>query len=513
MSHMFNDKDIISQRRKREENQVELRRQRTGELLNKRREATCENTHMSSFEKKVKQMLDNDLNQVYEAVRSCRILLSTEGNPPIQSALDAGVLKVCAEMLYKHFYRKFGGMANTETIRNTRVEAAWIVTNIASGTTEQTLCVIDEGCVRPLVNMLSEGDDFIVDQSVWALGNIAGDCEAARNIVLKEDILSILNQLSERYRVSEKHIKVLRNIVWLMANLSRGRNPPPEKEVMQAIEGMIRHLVFINDREVVADCLWSLSYIVDVDSELANMMLSSNVMRRCYKLLEALAQSLENKQLEGEELMDARIGQYAICPIIRIIGNIITESDEATDIILRGGFIKFFKTIFYKYKGDNKSRVRKEICWVLSNITAGTHEQIVYVIEGELLGLLIDTIDKFELYIKKEACYAIKNIMYFCIKNYMYIQRMLDFRVLESLQSLLEGSDCFTEIQIQILDAVRYALEAGEELKRMTNENPVIYQMYQLEFNFSIEKLQKSPNQIISQKSYAILKEFFEIVE
>ena len=56
-----------------------------------------------------------------------------------------------------------------------RYEACWALTNIASGTPEETLVVAKSGAIPKLVKILSENNDDLVDQAVWALGNIAGD--------------------------------------------------------------------------------------------------------------------------------------------------------------------------------------------------------------------------------------------------------------------------------------------------------------------------------------------------
>lgn len=135
-----------------------------------------------------------------------RQLMSQSENPPIDRIIASGLVPVFINFLYR------------EDSPELQFEAAWVLSNVAGGNSEQTRTVISYGAVPMLIRTLQTAGVDVQEQSVWALSNISGDCWQARDQVLAAGILSPLLTLVTAH---PDRLTLLRSVVWCLSNLCR----------------------------------------------------------------------------------------------------------------------------------------------------------------------------------------------------------------------------------------------------------------------------------------------------
>jgi len=482
-------KDSEELRRRRNEVNVELRKKTKEDALSKRRNVCLDGSFdgptspsqdksgqpapLPSLEEIRHGIFSDQPGNQYIFTQAARKILSRERNPPIDTLIECGVIPRMVEFLQK----------NEDP--SLQFESAWALTNIASGTSEQTKAVVNAGAVPHFVALLSSSDRNVCEQAVWALGNIAGDGPAMRDYTIENGIIPPLlaiannNIIQENGENSSQNNSFMRNVTWTISNLCRNKNPAPSVYVVRALLPTLYQLTMHTDNEVLADACWALSYLTDGTNEKIQEVVNSGVVPNLVKLL-----CSGNLQV--------------VTPSLRSLGNIVTGSDVQTDAVVNAGALLKFGDLLR----HPKMNIVKEAAWTISNITAGNTEQIQKVIDAEVVLPLVNVLRAGDFKAQKEAAWAVTNLT--SGGTIQQIVALCESGALKPMCDLLDASDERTVCVI--LDGINNILSAAQKQGEVDKVAAVIEECEGLD---KIENLQTHENEEVYQKALEIIDTFF----
>lgn len=73
-----------------------------------------------------------------------------------------------------------------------KIEAAWCIANLASGTTEQCQCLVNKGAIPVVVDLFDSPYSTVIEQAIWAVANMGGDNSENRDELISYGILQRL---------------------------------------------------------------------------------------------------------------------------------------------------------------------------------------------------------------------------------------------------------------------------------------------------------------------------------
>ncbi|KAE8702847.1 Importin subunit alpha-1b [Hibiscus syriacus] len=305
----------------------------------------------------------DDTNLQLKATTQFRELLSIEKGPPIDQVIQAGVVPRFVEFLESEDFPKI------------QFEAAWVLTNIASGTSENTKVVIDHGAVPILVKLLGSPSDDVREQSIWALGNVAGDSPASRDVALGHGaLLPLLAHLNEHPKLS-----VLRIATWTLLNFFRGKPLPP----------FVQHVLFIQMMNISYLMHVGHSYLSDGTNAEIQTVIEAGVCRRLVELLQHPSLSV-------------------LKPALRAVGNIASADDVQTQAVIEADIIAH---LVHLLQSGETLDIKGEAARAISNATShGTHVQINFLVSQGCIKPLCDLLNCRDLNIIKVCLEGLENI-------------------------------------------------------------------------------------------------------
>jgi len=423
----------------------------------------------------VEDINSKELFNQYRGAIGVRKLLSVD-NPPIQPMIDANLVPRMIEFM------------KIDHEPQLQLEAAWVLTNIASGTTAQTQLVLDKGAIPMFAHLLRSNNPELKEQCMWALGNIAGDSARKRDLLLKHGIFQPLLDMIDAPNADDRIVK---HGTWALSNLCRGRPQPKMSYVKTAIPTLFNVITMQTDPEVLTDAAWALSYLSDSDQTL-------DIVISCSNAIPSLVAHLSHAYLS------------ILIPCLRSLGNVCCGTEVHTDAVLNHpGFLENL----YALMQHPKKPVRRESLWVLSNLAAGTEGQIKKLFTSfPFVEKLIAIIQTDNDHIKKEAVLVLSN----ALKHGGPKERLAlcNAAVLSSFISLLQNNRQASTLTV-VLEGIHRMLQIADGVaKAMKKEENLV--LIELEKAGALDKfdiLQDCEDKGVYNLVIMIVKEFMPFIE
>ena len=372
----------------------------------------------------------SSIQDVHQGVMLIRKLLSVKEQAPIDQIVQSNVTPILIQC-----------MMQTENPA-LQFEASWALSNIAAGSKDDTLHVLQTNAVPIWVQHFSSQDPDLVEQAAWAIGNIAGgglDCrEYCVNSGALAAVLAVITG-----PLAEQHLPIMQNCVWALSNLCRFKPSLHIDAVTEAIPIALQLITSAN-ADLAFDALWVVALISDGGEQYVDTILDfSGALQSIVGMLSS---------------------QHPFChlPALRTIGNILCGTTFQMQAAIQAGALEKIKLLL----GARSSRiVRKEAMWTLANIAEAPPTHIDHLANSEMFPIIIEHMSARETELAKEAIWAASNIA--AHGSPQHLHHLVECGLLGKLSGALRGcmateSSVDVNLVVAILESVVTILEMGD---------------------------------------------------
>ena len=332
----------------------------------------------------------------------------------------------------------------------------------------QHLLLRHADAIPTLISLLSSPNREVHEQSMWILGSIAAgepnrqsvgevpsspstnnssiscsggnnNADKLSNISAKEIVLAagVMTPLLNCLDANPQNLSLQRIGSWALSNLvetkvqgkignknnvnsSNSIEHGSNKKVdIRMILPTLRRLLSSSDAEVLSYTCWTLSHMCDGPSSNIALVVTStdtgmshgDLVPRLVDLLLHPSWRVTKPALRTiGNIVCAECGEDVSNKILGEIGEIsigLSTPTDYTEVILDCGAVPRLKHLI----SHSNREIQKEACWTLSNIAAGTVDQIQAVIESEAIPPLVRLVNEkvTDQEVRSEACWVVLN--------------------------------------------------------------------------------------------------------
>lgn len=309
--------------------------------------------------------------------------------------------------------------------------------------TSNNLLVRHPEAIPSFISLMTSPDKNVCENAMWVLGNIAAGeghgmpgnntanpspdpnlGEKPSNVTMK-DIVLAAGAMGPLLRCMERFSDAVSLQLigsWVISTLVENKMPPGKKNHssneglriddsdMELLIITLRRLLQFDDDDILSYTCWSLSHLCDGPAaHIASIVTSQDPNAPPGGLVPRLVELLHHKNWRVTK------------PALRTIGNIVcaeydddavihddkTMLTDFTEVILDCNAVPKLKSLI----NHENREIQKEACWTLSNIAAGTVDQIQAVIDSGAIPPLVQLVNSehTDQEVRSEACWVVLN--------------------------------------------------------------------------------------------------------
>jgi len=424
-----------------------------------------------------------------------RLLLSMEREPPILRIARSGVVPKIINFMYsdkqsnknnknKHNQQSKNKNRNAnqeaDIKKKIQFEAAWMITNICAGATQYVTAMVQQGAIKAFVDLLRNADSSeMADQAVWGLGNIIGEGRKFKDQILSSGVINDFVAIIDDY--ANVKDAILGNCLWALSNFFRCNMNFELNQISSLINGICRLLKETKDEKQISEALRCFNFMSLQSDKICNYLAKAGAVNIAMKFLHQETAKYEvalqagadqtklhrndddddnKKTAENAKVTQARIANSAKMaqlkmnsavyrPALRMIGNLLSGDDFVTQTVLEAGYME----VIYPFLTHFTACTRKEMMWSLSNIMAGSHQQIEMLLSREKLFEAIINSARSDVHVvQKEACFCICNALVDCVAAQK--KKMVEYGCIEALVGILKNPELSQNATTLVLEGL-----------------------------------------------------------
>ena len=414
--------------------------------------------------------IETDSEKIYLVLQSTRLLIRKD-----REIYDSFAMEVLPSVL-RHIDPS---VSPSDVV----YEATFLLCDMAAGSHDVEAAIVDFGGCEALVKVVNTDKSDMQECALWGLGNMAADCVEYRELVVSKGIIGLIYELVAPGKGAD--VTLLKSAAWSLAMMVQFPINLHPTDYETAIK-TVKELLSYRDIDIKKEALQALNSITMQHKEHFIPYVHPTLLQ---SVVDSLAFDTISLNL----------------PALRIIGNFTFADNTYIEQLISLNVLSKLQP----FLRSPNAKVRKEVIWTLSNVAAGTKEQVQalfqHAICQDALGGFRDPGYKIAL----ETSYLFKNLAQKLSSE--TVLRLVNMKILSYFPAVFDRREPDTHLNCLLI--LTSLLSAGEKEAQATGvPNRVSQVVEETRCLQVLERLQEKDRQDLGKRAEDLMDRYFGVV-